>query len=32
MIALVLLIVGAALYGLGQTLERLLDTPPEEQT
>ena len=31
-IALILLIVGVALYGLGQTLERLLDEPPEEQT
>jgi hypothetical protein len=30
-IALVLLVVGSALYGLGQALERLVDTDPEDE-
>ena len=30
-IALVLLIIGAGLYGLGQVLERLLDEGPDEE-
>jgi hypothetical protein len=31
-IALILLVIGVALYGLGQALERLLDEGPEERT
>jgi drug/metabolite transporter (DMT)-like permease len=31
-IALILLIVGAVLYGLGQAFERLLDADPEEES
>jgi hypothetical protein len=30
-IALVLLVVGSALYGLGQAVERLLDADPEDE-
>jgi hypothetical protein len=30
-IALVLLVVGSVLYGLGQAFERLLDTAPEDE-
>ncbi len=32
LVALIFLIVGSALYGLGQALERLLDEEPEDGT